>query len=98
MCVASLNQLDNCWSFRVFNIFQNMFEHCCIFLICEEIISFVSRFTSILMLEGSQLRWLNDIPLLYVYLSHSKKKWWECSHDAPQLQEAFDYILTLHQS
>jgi hypothetical protein len=36
---------------------------------------FVSRFTSILMLEGSQLRLLNNISLLSVYLSQSKKKW-----------------------
>jgi hypothetical protein len=56
------------------------------------------RFTSILMLEGSQLRLLNIISLLSVYLSQSKKKWWEFSHGAPQLQEAFDKILTLHQS
>ena len=35
----------------------------------------VSRFTSILMLEGSQLRLLNIISLLSVYLSQSKKKW-----------------------
>jgi hypothetical protein len=38
---------------------------------------FVSRFTSILLLEGSQLRLLNNISLLSVYLSQSKKKWWE---------------------
>jgi hypothetical protein len=35
----------------------------------------VSRFTSILILEGSQLRLLNIISLLSVYLSQSKKKW-----------------------
>jgi hypothetical protein len=54
---------------------------------------FVSRFTSILMLEGSQLRLLNMISLLSVYLSQSKKKWWEFSHGAPQLQKAFDKFL-----
>jgi hypothetical protein len=57
---------------------------------------FVSRFTSILMLEGSQLRLSNNISLLSVYLSQWKKKWWEFSHGVPQLQEAFDKILTLH--
>jgi hypothetical protein len=36
---------------------------------------FVSRYTSILMLEGSQLRLLYIISLLSVYLSQSKKKW-----------------------
>jgi hypothetical protein len=45
---------------------------------------FVSRFTSILMLEGSQL---NNISLLSVYLSQSKKKWWEFSHGAPQFRK-----------
>jgi hypothetical protein len=50
------------------------------------------------MLEGSQLRLLNIIFLLSVYLSQLKKKWREFSHGAPQLQEAFDNILTLHQS
>ena len=59
---------------------------------------FVSRFTSILILEGSQLRLLNIISLLSVYLSQSKKKWSEFSHGAPQLQEAFDKIFTLHKS
>jgi hypothetical protein len=54
--------------------------------------------TSILMLEGSQLRLLNIISLLSVYLSQSKKKWWEFSHGAPQLQEAFDNIFSLHKS
>jgi hypothetical protein len=54
---------------------------------------FVSRFTSILMLEGNQLRLLNIISLLSVYLSQSKKKWWEFSHGALQLQEAFDKFL-----
>ena len=48
---------------------------------------FVSSFTSILMLEGSQLRLSNNIFLLSVYLSLSQKKWWEFSHGAPQLQE-----------
>jgi hypothetical protein len=43
----------------------------------------------------SQLRLLNIISLLSVYLSQSKKKWWEFSHGAPQLQEAFDKIFTL---
>ena len=38
---------------------------------------------SILMLEGSQLRLLNNISLLSVYLSQSKEKWWEFSHGAP---------------
>ena len=41
---------------------------------------------------------INNISLLSVYLSQSKKKWWEFSHGAPQLQEAFDKILTLHKS
>jgi len=50
------------------------------------------------MLEGSQLRLLNIISLLSVYLSQSKKKWWEFSHGAPQLQEAFDNIFALHKS
>jgi hypothetical protein len=50
------------------------------------------------MLEVSQLRLLNNIPLLSVYLSQSYKKWSEFSHGAPQLQEAFDKILTLHKS
>ena len=59
---------------------------------------FVSRFTSILMLEGSQLRLLYMISLLSVYLSQSKMKWWEFSHGSPQLQEAFDKIFTLHKS
>jgi hypothetical protein len=59
---------------------------------------FVSRFTPILMLEGSQLRLLNNISLLSVFLSQSKKKWWEFSNGAPQLQEAFDKIWTLHKS
>jgi hypothetical protein len=36
---------------------------------------FVSRFTSILMLEGKQLRLLHIISLLSVYLSHSIKRW-----------------------
>jgi hypothetical protein len=35
------------------------------------------------MLEGSQLRLSNNMSLLSVYLSQSKKKWWECSHRAP---------------
>jgi hypothetical protein len=38
------------------------------------------------------------ISKLSVYLSQSKKKWWECSHGAPQLQETFDKIFTLHKS
>ena len=50
------------------------------------------------MLEGSQLRLLNIISLLSVYLSQSKKKGWEFSHGAPQLQEAFDKTFTLHKS
>ena len=50
------------------------------------------------MLEGSQLRLLNNISLLSVYLSQSKKKWKEFSHGEPQLQESFDKILTLHKS
>jgi hypothetical protein len=53
------------------------------------------RFTSILMLEGNQLRLLNIISLLSVYLSQSKKKWWEFSHGAPQSQEAFDKMRKL---
>jgi hypothetical protein len=51
---------------------------------------FVSRFTSILMLEGSQLRLLNNISLLSVYLSQSKKKWWEFSHGASHPK--YDYL------
>ena len=101
MCVDSLDHLDNCKSFRVFNIFKSMFKNSYIFLIyVRRSLPFVSRFTSILMLEGSQLRLhvLNNISLLSVYLSQSKKKWWEFSHGAPQLLEAFDKILTLHKS
>jgi hypothetical protein len=50
------------------------------------------------MLEGSQLKLLNIISLLSVYLSQSKKKWWEYSHGVQQLQEAFDTMFTLHKS
>ena len=32
MCVGSLDQLDNCKSFRVFSIFKSMFKNSCIFL------------------------------------------------------------------
>ena len=31
---GSLDHLDNCKSFRVFNIFKSMFKNCYIFLIC----------------------------------------------------------------
>jgi hypothetical protein len=78
MCVGSLDHLDNCKSFGVFNIFKSMFKNSYIFLIyVRRSLPFVSRFTSILMLEGSQLRLhvLNNISLLSVYLSQSKKKW-----------------------
>ena len=34
MCVGSLDHLDNCKSFGVFNIFKSMFKNSCIFLIC----------------------------------------------------------------
>jgi hypothetical protein len=98
MCVGSLNHLDNCKSFGVFNIFKSMLQIVVFSWYIRKSLPFVSRFTSILMLEDSQLRLLNNIPLLSVYLSQSKKKWWEFSHGAPQLQEAFDIILTLHQS
>ena len=49
------------------------------------------------MLEGGQLRLSNNISLVSEYLLQSKKKWWEFSYGAPQLQEAFDKILTLHK-
>ena len=75
MCVGSLDHLDNCKSFGVFNIFTSMFKNSYIFLYVRRSLPFVSRFTSILMLEDSQLRLLNIISLLSVYLSQSKKKW-----------------------
>jgi len=78
MCVGSLDHLDNCKSFEVFNIFKSMSKNNCIFLIhlyVRKSLPFFSRFTSILMLEVSQLRLLNNIPLLSVYLSQSNKKW-----------------------
>jgi hypothetical protein len=31
MCVGSLDHLDNCKSFGVFNIFKSMFKNCYIF-------------------------------------------------------------------
>jgi hypothetical protein len=34
MCVGSLDHLDNCKSFEVFNIFKSMFENGYIFFIC----------------------------------------------------------------
>ena len=34
MCVGSLDHLDNCKSFGVFNIFKSMFENGYIFFIC----------------------------------------------------------------
>jgi hypothetical protein len=33
MCVGSLDHLDNCKSFGVFNIFKSMFKNNCIFFI-----------------------------------------------------------------
>jgi hypothetical protein len=58
MCVGSLDHLDNCKSFGVFNIFKSMFKNIVIFswYVVRRSLPFVSRFTSILMLEGSQLR------------------------------------------
>jgi hypothetical protein len=97
MCVGSVDHLDNCKSIRVFNIFKSMFKIVAFSWYVRKSLPFVSRFTSILMLESSQLRLFNNISLLSVYLSQSKKKWWEISHGAPQLQEAFDKILTLHK-
>ena len=82
MCVGSLNHLDNCKSFGVFNIFKSMLQIVVFSWYVRKSHPFVSRFTSILMLEGSQLRLLNNISLLSVYLSQSKKKWWEFSHGA----------------
>ena len=98
MCVGSLDHLDNCKSFGVFNIFKTCLKIVIFSWYVRRSLPFVSRFTSILMLEGSQLRLLNIISLLSVYLSQSKKKWWEFAHGAPQLQEAFDKFFTLHKS
>ena len=99
---------DVCWFFRSFRQFVNLLESLIYLKACKKIVEFswyvrkslpfVSSFISIVMIEGSQLRLSNNISLLSVYLSQSKKKWWEFSHGAPQLQEAFDNILTLHQS
>jgi hypothetical protein len=100
---------DVCWFFRSFKNW-NLLESLIYLKACLKIVvfswyarrslPFVSRFTSILMLEDSQLRLLNNISLLsvYIYITIKKKKWWEFSHGAPQLQEAFDEILTLHKS
>jgi len=35
MCVGSLDHLENCKSFGVFNIFKSMFKNSYIFLICQ---------------------------------------------------------------
>ena len=43
MCVGSLDHLDNCKSFGVFNIFKSMFENGYIFFICQEITSFCQQ-------------------------------------------------------
>ena len=110
MCVGSLDHLDNCKSFGVFNILKASLKIVVFSWYVRKSLPFVSSFTSILMLEGSQLRLSNNISLLSVYLSQSQKKWWEFSHGAPQLQEVefshgapqlqevFDTILTLHKS
>ena len=98
MCVGSFDHLDNCKSFGVFNIFKSVLKILIFSWYVRRSLPFVSRFTSISMLEGSQLRLLTIISLLSVYLSQSKKKWWAFSHGAPQLQEAFDNFFTLHQS
>ena len=99
MCVGSLDHLNNCKFFFESLIYLKAGLKIVIFSwYVRRSLPFVSRFTSILMLEGSQLRLLNDISLLSVYLSQSKKKWWEFSHGAPQLQEAFDKIFALHKS
>ena len=77
MCVGSLDHLDNCKSFGVFNIFKTMFKntHVVVFSwYVRKSLPFVSSFTSILMLEGSQLRLSNNISLLSVYLSFTIKK------------------------
>ena len=98
MCVGSLDHLDNCKSLESLIYLKACLKIVVFSWYVRRSLPFVSRFTSILMLEGSQLRLLNIISLLSVYLSQSKKKWWEFSHGAPQLQEAFDEILTLHKS
>jgi hypothetical protein len=75
MCVGSLDHLDNCLESLIY-------LKACLKIVVfswyvRKSLAFVSRFTSILMLEGSQLRLSNNISLLSVYLSQSKKKWWE---------------------
>ena len=75
---------DVCWFFRSLTI-VNLLESLIYLKACLKMVifstyvrrslPFVSRFTSILMLEGNQLRLLNIISLLSVYLSQSKKKW-----------------------
>ena len=98
MCVGFVDHLDNCESFESLIYLKTCLKIIVSSWYVRKSLHFVSRFTSILRLEGSQLRLVNNIPLLFVYLSQSKKKWWGFSHGVPQLQEAFDKILTLHQS
>jgi hypothetical protein len=78
--VGSLNHLDNCESF-VYILESLIYLKICFKIVgfswyVKKSLPFVSRFTSTLMIKGSQLRLLiklNNIPLLSVYLSQSKR-------------------------
>ena len=53
MCVGSLDHLDNCKSFGVFNILKASLKIVVFSWYVRKSLPFVSSFTSILMLEGS---------------------------------------------
>jgi hypothetical protein len=74
MCVGSLDHLKN-W-----NLLESLiYLKACLKIVvfswyARRSLPFVSRFTSILMLEDSQLRLLNNISLLSVYIYITIKK------------------------
>ena len=71
MCVGSLDHLDNCKSFGVFNIFKSMFKDSCIFLICQEITSLCQQ----IYININVRRQLIKIPYyLYTCIYHNKKR------------------------
>ena len=69
MCVGSLDHLDNCKSLESLIYLIACLEIVVFSWYVRKSLPFVSIFTSILILEVSQLRLLNNISLLSVYLS-----------------------------